>query len=69
MSDDDLTWIPRAVRTKLDRAAIRIHLADWQRLSTDDRRALVLLPCETRQETAAFRARVLTLVPDATRLE
>ncbi len=68
MSDDDLTWIPRAVRGKLDRVALRIHLADWQRLPLTDRQTLVSLPCETAAEIAAFRARILTLVPDATRL-
>jgi hypothetical protein len=68
MSDDlvdDLTWIPRAVRDKLDRATIRIHLADWQRFSLEQRRALVALPCASPAEVAAFRARIFTLVPAA----
>jgi hypothetical protein len=63
--DDDLTWIPRAVRDKLDRATIRIHLADWQRLSLDQRRALVALPCASPAEVDAFHARILALVPAA----
>lgn len=60
--DDDLSWIPRGVRDKLDRAAIRIHLADWQRMPLEERRALVACPCESSEEVAAFRARVLELV-------
>jgi hypothetical protein len=60
-SEDDLTWIPRAVRDKLDLAGIRIHLADWQRMSLEERRELVALPCQSPDEVAAFRARTLTL--------
>ncbi len=60
-SEEDLTWIPRAVRAKLDLAGIRIHLADWQRMSLEERRELVTLPCQSPDEVAAFRARTLTL--------
>lgn len=60
--DDDLSWIPRSVRDKLDRAGIRIHLADWQRMALEERRALVVSPCESPDEVTAFRARVLELV-------
>jgi len=61
--DEDLSWIPQGVRTKLDRAGVRIHLADWQRLSLGDRRKLVEFQCETAEEVAAFRARLVALVP------
>jgi hypothetical protein len=60
--DDDLEWIPRSVRGKLDQAGIRIHLADWQRMTLDERRALVALPCTAPEEIAEFRARILELV-------
>lgn len=59
--EDDLTWIPRAVRHKLDLAGIRIHLADWQRMSPEERRELVALPCQSPDEVAVFRARTLEL--------
>ena len=62
-SDEDLTWIPRTVRTKLDRAGVRIHLADWQRLSIEDRRGLITFRCESSEDAAAFRARIAELVP------
>jgi hypothetical protein len=59
--EDDLTWIPRVVRAKLDLAGIRIHLADWQRMHMAERRELIAMPCETADEIAAFRRRVLEL--------
>jgi hypothetical protein len=61
--EDDLTWIPRLVRGKLDRAGVRIHLADWQKLSLDARRALTAWACDTPEEIAAFRARLVELFP------
>jgi len=61
--EEDLSWIPQGVRTKLDRAGVRIHLADWQRLSLGDRRELVEFRCETAEEVAAFRERLVELVP------
>jgi hypothetical protein len=61
--EDDLTWIPRVVRGKLDRAGVRIHLVDWQKLSLDARRTLAACPCDTREEIAAFRARLVELFP------
>jgi hypothetical protein len=64
VEDEDLTWIPNTVRAKLDRTGVRIHLADWQRLSPADRRELIATPCETPEEVAAFRARLAELVPD-----
>ena len=60
-AEDDLTWIPRPVRDKLDRAGIRIHLADWQRMSIEERRELLALPCDRPEEVAAFKARTLEL--------
>jgi hypothetical protein len=59
--EDDLAWIPRAVRHKLDLAGIRIHLVDWQRMSLEERRELVALPCQSVDEVALFRARTLEL--------
>ena len=64
MDEEDLTWIPRGVRTKLDLAAVRIHLADWQRLSLDERRELVAFDCTTQVQAAAFRARLAVLIPN-----
>lgn len=60
-AEDDLEWIPRSVRHKLDLAGIRIRLADWQRMSIEERRELLALPCESPEEVAAFRVRTLEL--------
>ena len=67
MDDADLVWIPRGVRSNLDRAGLRIHLVDWQRLPIEERRALASWPEDAAADIAAFRARVLSLVPHATR--
>ena len=62
MEEEDLVWIPRGVRDKLDRAGIRIHLADWQAMSMDERRELVGMSCDGPSDVDAFRSRVLALV-------
>jgi hypothetical protein len=61
--DEGLDWIPQVVRTKLDRAGVRIHLVDWERLSLDERRELVEFPWESAEEVEAFRARLVELIP------
>jgi hypothetical protein len=40
----ELTWIPLAVRFKLDRCGVRISLGQWQALSVTERGALLLAP-------------------------
>jgi hypothetical protein len=62
MDATDLEFVPRAVRDKLDRAAVKIHLAEWQALSLDERRALYGMPCESPGEIVRFRDRLDTLV-------
>ena len=61
-AEEDLTLIPRSVRVKLDRAAYKLHLRDWQRLSLEDRRRLRDAPCDTPENVARYRALLEGLV-------
>ena len=62
MDATDLALIPRVVRDKLDRAAVKIHLAEWQALTLEERRELYELPCTRPEEIAQFRDRLDALV-------
>ena len=61
METDDLGWIPRPVRAKLDQVGIKLHLKEWQAFPLEDRQALCALPCQTSVEKKAFQERLDTL--------
>ncbi len=61
METDDLGWIPRSVRDKLDQVRIKLHLREWQAFPLEDRQALCALPCQTTVEKKAFQDRLDTL--------
>ncbi len=54
-SDDPLAWIPEAVRRKLNRIGIKLHLAQWQALPITERARLLELPCESEDDASQFR--------------
>ncbi len=62
MDATDLEFIPRAVRDKLDRVAIKLHLAQWQALTLEERRELYEMPCAGSEEIRTFRVRLDALV-------
>lgn len=62
MDDEDLTLMPRAVRDKLDRVGIKLHLREWARLSLAERRHLVAAACESDGERARYAADLDALV-------
>ncbi len=55
MEMDDLGWIPRSVRDKLDQVGIKLHLREWQAFPLEDRQTLCALPCRTAVEKKAFQ--------------
>jgi hypothetical protein len=57
-----LTLMSRAIRDKLDRAGIKLHLKEWQVLTLAERAQLRDAPCETVDEIARYRALVETLL-------
>jgi len=66
LDDDDLTLIPRAVRDKLDRVGIKLHLEQWALLTLDERRRLVANPCESDVEIERYRAELAALIRQRT---
>jgi hypothetical protein len=50
--------MPRTVRDKLDRAGIKLHLAQWQLLPMADRERLRDWPCEQADDVVRFAAEV-----------
>lgn len=57
-----LRCIPMAVRLKLDLAGVKVSLRQWSRFSADERRELLLQPCETPREVALYRERLIELI-------
>jgi hypothetical protein len=62
MDATDLEFIPRAVRDKLDRVVTKLHLAQWQALTLEERRELYEMPCTGSEEISTFRVRLDALV-------
>ena len=48
-----LTWLPLAVRYKLDQASLKLPLKAWQRLPREDRERLLALPAGSAFEAHA----------------
>lgn len=63
---EDLALIPRSVRDKLDRVGIKLHLAEWARLTLAERRRLVSQPCATAAEAARYRDDLVALIRERT---
>lgn len=55
---DDLELIPRAVRDKLDRVGIKLHLWEWQILGREERTWLRDTPCAQPDEIEGYRRRL-----------
>lgn len=58
----DLSLIPLSIRYKLDRAEIKLHLAQWQRISLDDRQRLLKTSCDSATEVEAYRAVLVEII-------
>jgi hypothetical protein len=52
---DSLWLIPRAVRDKLDRIGVKLHLREWQELSFAQRQQLCDEPCGSVDYAARYR--------------
>ena len=50
-----LTYLPLAMRFKLDRCGVKLSLAAWQQLSEHRRRELLSLPCHSEADVASYR--------------
>lgn len=61
-----LRCVPMAVRFKLDRVGIKLTLRQWSSFTDAVRRTLLLTPCESPDEQQDYRARLETMVREAT---
>ena len=63
---ESLRCIPMQVRLKLDTCGVKLKLQDWHQFTTLEREALVVMPCMTSEETAAYRQFLHELVLERT---
>lgn len=61
-----LRCIPMAVRFKLDRCGIKVSLRQWSRLTVEDRRDLLIAPCDGPEEVDAYRGALVARVAERT---
>jgi hypothetical protein len=59
---ETLGCIPMAVRMKLDTCGIKLKLAEWSKLTAEERSELLTAPCGTSDEMAHYRSRLQNLV-------
>jgi hypothetical protein len=52
---DSLRCIPMQTRYKLDTCGIKLKLADWNRMTSDERQTLLDMPCKSENEVQAYR--------------
>jgi hypothetical protein len=53
--EDNVRCIPMIVRYKLDACLIKLKLAEWSRMTVEERSLLAVLPCETETEIEDYR--------------
>lgn len=54
--EDNVRCIPMIVRYKLDACLIKLKLAEWSRMTVNERELLAVLPCETTMEIEDYRS-------------
>jgi hypothetical protein len=57
-----LRCIPMAVRFKLDACEVKVSLRQWSRFTPDERRALLMQPCQAQDDVDAYRTYLLGLI-------
>lgn len=63
---DSLRCIPMQVRFKLDTCGVKLKLTHWHQFSQVERQLLVEMPCQTPEQTQAYRQLLQTLVEEKT---
>jgi hypothetical protein len=63
---DSLRCLPMQVRLKLDTCGVKLKLAHWNQFSPLERQALVTMPCQTLEESQAYRQFLQALVAEKT---
>jgi hypothetical protein len=62
----NLTYIPMAVRFKLDKCGIKLSLGAWQQLPEDRRRELLRAPCDNATDISSYRRVLCAFVEECT---
>jgi hypothetical protein len=60
--EDNVRCIPMIARFKLDTCGVKLKLAEWSRMSVEERSNLAENPCHTNDEVAAYKTYVRQLV-------
>lgn len=63
---DSLRCIPMEVRYKLDISGIKLKLHQWNRFTQEERKVLVVMPCITDAQIAAYREFVRSSIKERT---
>lgn len=63
---DSLRCIPMQVRLKLDTCGIKLKLSHWHQFDSEERQALVKMPCSTQDEIQSYREFLRRLVLEQT---
>src|SRR5688500_18085645 len=53
--EDNVRCIPMIARFKLDACGIKLKLAEWCKMNTEERENLATLPCSTIEEIIEYR--------------
>ncbi|BAZ38999.1 hypothetical protein NIES4101_49490 [Calothrix sp. NIES-4101] len=59
---DSLRCIPMQVRYNLDTCGIKLKLADWNQMNSDERQALADMQCTNEEEVQAYRKYLQNLI-------
>lgn len=58
----NIRCIPMIVRFKLDACGIKLKLAEWSRMTEEDRAYLAMAPCEQPDEIEGYRSALCDLI-------
>ncbi len=59
---DNLRCIPMQVRLNLDTCGVKLKLAHWNQLTTEERQTLVETPCSNEQQALAYKEYLQNLI-------
>jgi hypothetical protein len=63
---DSLRCIPMQVRLKLDTCGVKLKLAHWHQFTQTERQTLLTMPCQTLEESQAYRQFLQALIEEKT---
>ena len=67
--EDNVRCIPMIVRFKLDACGIKMKLAEWCKMTVEERTSLAVRPCQTNDEVVLYREYVTQLISNITNLQ